>query len=81
MGWSRLLFLAAPGFAASLLPCSAARRPNILLIVSEENGLEIGTYGDPYARTSNRDKLAAESVRFGRASVPQAGSRPSRPSR
>lgn len=81
MGWSRRLLLAALRFAASLLPCPAAGRPNILLIVSEDNGLEIGNYGKPYVCTSNLDKLAAEGVRLGRASVPQAGSRPLRPSR
>ena len=81
MAWSRLLLLAAPRFAASLLPYPAAGRPNILLIVSEDNDLEIGNYGKPYACTSNRDKLAAEGVRLGRASVPQAGSSPSRPTR
>ena len=30
-----------------------AERPNILLIVSEDNGPELGCYGDPYARTPN----------------------------
>lgn len=59
---------------------SAAGRPNILLIVSEDNGPELGTYGDPYARTPNLDKLAADGVRFDRAFVPQAGCSPSRAS-
>lgn len=80
MGWPRLLRLAAALFAASLLPCLAAGRPNVLLIVSEDNGPEIGTYGDPYARTPNLDKMAAEGVRFDRAFVPQAGCSPSRAS-
>ena len=26
--------------------------PNVLLIVSEDNGPELGCYGDPYARTT-----------------------------
>jgi len=81
MRWSRLLLLAAPRFAASRPPCPAAGRPNILLIASEDNALKIGTYGKPYACTSKLDKLAAEGVRWGRAYVPQAGSRPSRPTR
>ena len=29
----------------------APQRPNILMIVSEDNGPELGCYGDPYART------------------------------
>ena len=44
--------------------CSAgvtdAVQPNILLIVSEDNGPELGCYGDVYARTPNLDQLADE---------------------
>lgn len=47
MGWSRLLFLAAPGFAASLLPGSAARRPNILLIVPKTTASKSETTATP----------------------------------
>ena len=32
--------------------------PNVLLIVSEDNGPELGCYGDPYARTPVLDRLA-----------------------
>ena len=35
------------------------KRPNILLIVSEDNGPELGCYGDPYVQTPVLDKLAA----------------------
>lgn len=59
-------------------PVAAATRPNILLIVSEDNGPELGCYGDPYARTPNLDRLAAEGVRFSRAYVAQAGCSQSR---
>jgi N-sulfoglucosamine sulfohydrolase len=55
-------------------------RPNILMIVSEDNGPELGCYGDPYARTPNMDRLAAEGVRFNRAYVAQAGCSQSRAS-
>ncbi len=54
--------------------------PNILLIVSEDNGPELGCYGDPYVRTPNLDKLAGEGVRFSRAYVAQAGCSQSRAS-
>lgn len=64
---------------ASLLS-AAAPRPNILLIVSEDNGPEIGAYGDRHARTPNLDRLAAEGVRFNRAYVTQAGCSQSRSS-
>lgn len=55
-----------------------ASRPNILLIVSEDNGPELGCYGDPYAQTPNLDQLAAEGVRFDQAFVAQAGCSQSR---
>lgn len=54
--------------------------PNILLIVSEDNGPELGCYGDSSARTPHLDRLASEGVRFDRAFVPQAGCSQSRAS-
>ena len=55
-------------------------QPNVLLIVSEDNGPEIGCYGDPYARTPNIDRLAEEGILFRNAYVPQAGCSQSRAS-
>lgn len=49
-----------------------ADRPNVLLIVSEDNGAELGCYGDPYARTPRLDRLAAEGCRFANAYVTHA---------
>jgi N-sulfoglucosamine sulfohydrolase len=57
---------------------SAAERPNILLIISEDNGPELGCYGEPYVKTPHLDQLAASGVRFDRAYVPQAGCSQSR---
>lgn len=57
-----------------------AVRPNILLIVSEDHGPELGCYGDPVARTPVLDQLAADGMRFDRAHVVQAGCSPSRAS-
>ncbi|MEM7383708.1 MAG: sulfatase-like hydrolase/transferase [Verrucomicrobiota bacterium] len=56
----------------------AAPRPNILLIVSEDNGPELGCYGEPFVQTPVLDKLAADGVLFERAYVPQAGCSQSR---
>lgn len=56
----------------------AAERPNILLIVSEDNGPELGCYGDSYVKTPVLDKLAEAGVRFQNAYVPQAGCSQSR---
>ena len=55
-----------------------AESPNILLIVSEDNGPDLGCYGNPCVQTPNLDRLAAEGVRFERAYVPQAGCSQSR---
>jgi len=40
-------------------------RPNIVLIVSDDHGLEtLGCYGNPVIKTPNLDAIAAEGVRF-----------------
>ncbi len=59
---------------------SHAQHPNVLLIVSEDNGPELGCYGDPYARTPHLDRLGSEGIRFNRAFVPQSGCSQSRAS-
>ena len=44
----------------------AAEKPNILWITSEDNGPELGCYGDSYADTPNIDSLAEKSLRYHR---------------
>jgi N-sulfoglucosamine sulfohydrolase len=56
----------------------AGSRPNILFLVSEDHGPELGIYGDSFARTPVLDQLGAEGVVFERAYVTQAGCSPSR---
>lgn len=74
------IVVAALGAIASfaVTSASAAERPNILLIISEDNGPELGCYGEPYVQTPHLDQLAAAGVRFDRAYVPQAGCSQSR---
>jgi N-sulfoglucosamine sulfohydrolase len=55
-------------------------RPSVLLITSEDTGPELGCYGDPFVRTPNLDRLAAEGVRFERAFVTTASCSESRAS-
>lgn len=43
---------------------SAASKPNVILIVSEDHGPHLGCYGDANARTPFLDELAAAGVRF-----------------
>ncbi len=70
--------LSALAVVCLAFPVAASSRPNILLIVSEDNGPELGCYGDPHARTPNLDRMAAQGVRFDRAYVAQAGCSQSR---
>ncbi|HPD31810.1 MAG TPA: sulfatase [Phycisphaerae bacterium] len=45
----------------------ATRRPNVLLIISDDLNNSLGCYGCPVAITPNIDRLAAQGVRFDRA--------------
>ncbi len=61
-------FLAIAILSLSFLcvPSLAGERPNILWITSEDNGPQLGCYGDDYADTPNIDALAARSLRYKR---------------
>ncbi|MCP4783955.1 MAG: sulfatase [Fuerstiella sp.] len=77
----RLTVVAATALCLALFAMPrvfAAERPNILLIVSEDNGPELGCYGEPFVQTPVLDRLAAGGVRFHNAYVPQAGCSQSR---
>lgn len=56
----------------------AADRPNIVWIVGEDMGPELGAYGDANAITPNMDRIAREGVRFSRAFTHCAVCAPSR---
>ncbi|WP_038167475.1 sulfatase-like hydrolase/transferase [Verrucomicrobium sp. BvORR106] len=45
----------------------AAAPPNILWLTSEDNGPQLGCYGDTYAKTPHLDALAARSLRYNKA--------------
>lgn len=57
-----------------------ADRPNVLLITSEDNGPELGCYGDPNPDTPHIDQLAREGVRFDESYCTQAVCSPGRAS-
>ena len=52
--------------------------PNILLIVSEDNGPDLSCYGNPYVSTPHLDQLATDGVLFDNAFVPLSGCSQSR---
>lgn len=64
----------------SVTTVSNAAQPNILLITSDDLGLQLGCYGDDTVPTPNLDRLAADGVRFPVAYVTQASCSPSRSS-
>lgn len=76
--FARLVLLSAVAIAGP--DVSLAVPPNVLLIVSEDNGPELGCYGDRYANTPHLDRLAEQGTRFTRAFVAQAGCSQSRAS-
>ena len=57
MRFLAFLTLSAACFVAT---AGAADRPNILWITSEDNGPQLGCYGDEYATTPNLDSIAAK---------------------
>ena len=74
------LSLLLPPALATDREAEAPAKPSVLLIVSEDNGPELGCYGDPFARTPNLDRLAEQGVRFANAFVPYSVCSPSRAS-
>lgn len=54
------------GLCCGLVPADvfAAARPNVVMIVADDLGLQLGCYGDKLARTPHIDQLAKEGLRF-----------------
>jgi N-sulfoglucosamine sulfohydrolase len=65
---------------ATTLPAPAADRPrrNVLLLVADDLGLQLGCYGDAKARTPRLDALAKNAVRFRHAFAAVSSCSPSR---
>lgn len=52
-------------FAALTSTLVASEKPNIILFVSDDHGIDaLGCYGNPVIQTPNMDRLATEGVRF-----------------
>ncbi len=56
----------------------AQDRPNILVIMFDDAGLDMSAYGSPYVNTPGFDAIAKEGVLFNRAYTPNAKCAPSR---
>lgn len=61
------LSLALLVLCSALSALAAGERPNILWLTSEDQGPQMGCYGDPLARTPHVDALAAKGMIFRRA--------------
>ncbi len=59
-------------------PQSASRRPNILWIIAENIGPDLGCYGSRHVQTPNLDRLAAEGERYTRVFATSPSCAPSR---
>ena len=71
------LFVWLWGSVGFIQSADIGQSPNILFIVSEDNGPEIGCYGTPI-KTPHLDNLATRGTLFRNAYVPQAGCSQSR---
>jgi N-sulfoglucosamine sulfohydrolase len=60
------------------VPNSNRQLPNIIILMTDDMGQEMGVYGDPMNVTPHLDQLAAEGIRFNNAHVTAASCSPSR---
>ncbi|MGJ8724071.1 MAG: sulfatase [Roseibacillus sp.] len=66
--------------ATTIIPLTAAQKPNVLFIAIDDLRPELGCYGSPIAQSPHLDKLASEGMLFKRAYCQQAICHPSRSS-
>lgn len=59
-------------------PADAAGRKNVLLVIADDLGFQVGCYGDAAAKTPHLDALAKQGTRFTRAFASVASCSPSR---
>jgi N-sulfoglucosamine sulfohydrolase len=64
--------------AITFFSAAAEKRASILLITTDDHGVQVGCYGDKLARTPNLDRLAEQGVRFTQAYIAQASCSSSR---
>jgi N-sulfoglucosamine sulfohydrolase len=75
-----LAWLTAPAAASGQKPAARGAPRNVVLIIADDLGLDLGCYGNKAVRTPNLDKLAKRGVRFARAYATVSSCSPSRAS-
>jgi N-sulfoglucosamine sulfohydrolase len=73
----RLLLSLALALAFAL-PSDAAERKNVLLLIADDLGMQVGCYGDAVAKTPNIDALAKGGTRFSHGFASVSSCSPSR---
>lgn len=68
LGWGLGGLLTASAFQCQLI---TKKKPNIMFIVIEDLGINLGCYGKSYIKTPHMDQLAKEGIQFNRAYVNQ----------
>jgi len=58
-------------FCASATFGFSQQKPNVLLIIADDLGLQLSCYGDKHIQTPQIDALAAAGTRFKTAYIPQ----------
>jgi len=58
------LFLAASSLPPAKTSAQSAQRKSVILLIADDQGLDLGCYGNTAIKTPNLDKLAGRGVRF-----------------
>ncbi len=58
--------------ASSTIELESVQKKNVLLIISDDLNMNLGTYGKEYMVTPNIDKLASQGIKFNHAYVQQS---------
>lgn len=79
-GKTWLCFIGSTCFVQGAWSQQAPTRPNVLVFIADDVGMDFGCYGNPAIKTPHIDRLASEGIRFKNAYLTAPQSSPSRTS-